>query len=156
MGHDDEMTNVSFSVYGRLGWQVSRSFSTSIEFSNYQFHRPAIPSKNNVLSLLRPMDENPRRHEQDFSLRCRVRIKKMINITVRKFWLLIKKNWLTFSTYLEYITLSKGSRAKSKSPCAFRRKRWRKSSSSRGTPEGKNGKRKDPWTFRKCYDFPTK
>jgi hypothetical protein len=46
------------------------------------------------------------------------------------------RNWLTFSTYLEYISLLKGSRAKSKSPCAFRRKRRRKSKSSRGKPKG--------------------
>ena len=31
-----------------------------LEFSNYEFE----PSKNNVLLSLRPMDENPRRHEQ--------------------------------------------------------------------------------------------
>ena len=36
------------------------SCSTSIDSSNYQFE----PSKNNVLLSLRPMDENPRRHEQ--------------------------------------------------------------------------------------------
>ena len=36
-------------------WQVSRSCSTPIESSNYQFES----SKNNVLLLLRPMDENP-------------------------------------------------------------------------------------------------
>ena len=50
---------------------------------------------------------------------------------------------------MEYITLSKGSRAKSKSPCAFRRKRRRKSKSSREKSEGWNGKGKDPWTFGK-------
>ena len=52
------------------------------------------------------------------------------------------RNWLTFSTYWEYITLSKGSRAKSTSPCAFRRKRRRKSKSSRA-------KSKSPCTFRR-------
>ena len=39
--------------------QVSRSCSTSIESSNHPFEL----SKNNVLSSLRPMDENPGLHE---------------------------------------------------------------------------------------------
>ena len=56
---------------------------------------------------------------------------------------------------MEYITLSKGSRAKSKSPCPFRRKRRRKSKSPREKSEGWNGKRKDSWTFG-IFDCPTK
>ena len=40
--------------------QVSADHVQPLESINYKFE----PSKNNVLSSLHPMDENPRRHEQ--------------------------------------------------------------------------------------------
>ena len=76
MGRNDESStlffNISFSIIGPLrrpwGQNSARSRSLArlpdhvqrLEFSNYEFE----PSKSNVLSSLRPTDENPRRHEQ--------------------------------------------------------------------------------------------
>ena len=54
-------------VAHRVKMQVDQGLLASLQImfnllksSNYKFE----PSKNNVLSLLRPMDENPGRHEQ--------------------------------------------------------------------------------------------
>ena len=55
------MTNVRYFLmlhFHRVKTQIDHF--QPLESSNYPFE----PSKNNVLSSLRPMDKNPRRHEQ--------------------------------------------------------------------------------------------